>query len=569
MFHSFEEEDVGKDHLICSTDFKFSSPGNERAVYSFLTSVKQTCYRKKGGVFVGRSLPPVEFEYSQPELVESLIRIDNSTLENVPAGLVGQHVQLIDLYGEGVSGILTTTADGTAWFYNRNESPLNLDMTQKISTTTVSFSALDFVTRKPNMPPKEEPRFVDLNGDGVLSVLEEDSTLSGFFKADGTDGWKSFQPFLSRPITSLKNEHVKMVDLTGDGLADLFDEMEGHWYQSLGEAGFQAPTDMQYAINEESGPVNIFSDTTDGVYLADLSGDGLSDIVRIRNGEVCYWPSLGYGKFGSKVPMDNSPWFDSKEEFDPKRIVLADIDGSGTTDLMYLRRDGLRCFFNESGNGWSPSVPLNSFPPTVNGITAVQAVDLLGNGTSCLVFSNPLPPSDPYGMSYLPLMASQKPHLLKKISNNMGATTTLSYAPSTKFYLQDKREGRPWLTRLPFPVQCLDTVIVEDHIAKTRMATTFEYHHGFYDGFEREFRGFGMVEQRDRERVFATADNDDNPTTDGTDLPTMLTKIWFHQGMWLNTDAVSLHFENEYFRHSQTAAEGKAWLLPDTLCPIL
>ena len=45
-------------------------------------------------------------------------------------------------------------------------------------------------------------------------------------------------------------------------------------------------------------------------YLADMSGDGLSDLVRIKNGEVCYWPNLGYGRFGSKVTMDNSPWFD-------------------------------------------------------------------------------------------------------------------------------------------------------------------------------------------------------------------------------------------------------------------
>jgi hypothetical protein len=32
--------------------------------------------------------------------------------------------------------------------------------------------------------------------------------------------------------------------------------------------------------------------------LADLSGDGLTDIVCIRDGEVSYWPNLGYGRFG-------------------------------------------------------------------------------------------------------------------------------------------------------------------------------------------------------------------------------------------------------------------------------
>ena len=84
-----------------------------------------------------------------------------------------------------------------------------------------------------------------------------------------------------------------------------------------------------------------------------MSGDGLTDLVRIRNGEVCYWPNLGYGRFGAKVTMDNAPWFDNPDQFDQKRIRLADIDGSGTTDIIYLHRDGVRLYFNQSGNSWS------------------------------------------------------------------------------------------------------------------------------------------------------------------------------------------------------------------------
>ena len=80
----------------------------------------------------------------------------------------------------------------------------------------------------------------------------------------------------------------------------------------------------------------IFADGTQSLYLADMSGDGLSDLVRIRNGEVCYWPNRGYGRFGAKVAMDCSPWFDEPDLFDQKRIRLADTDGSGTTDILYL-----------------------------------------------------------------------------------------------------------------------------------------------------------------------------------------------------------------------------------------
>src|SRR6266571_1494987 len=75
-------------------------------------------------------------------------------------------------------------------------------------------------------------------------------------------------------------------------------------------------------LDEEKGPRVVFADGAQSIYLADLSGDGLTDLVRIRNGEVCYWPNLGYGHFGAKVTMDNAPWFDVPDLFNQQRIRL-------------------------------------------------------------------------------------------------------------------------------------------------------------------------------------------------------------------------------------------------------
>jgi hypothetical protein len=94
-------------------------------------------------------------------------------------------------------------------------------------------------------------------------------------------------------------------------------------------------------------------------------------------------------------------------------------------------------------------------------------------------------------------MAAGKPYLLTEVDNNLGAETKVSYAPSTQFYLADAAAGRPWVTRLPFPVQVVERVATIDRINRNRFTTGYSYHHGYYDGFEREFRGFGMVEQRD------------------------------------------------------------------------
>lgn len=66
-----------------------------------------------------------------------------------------------------------------------------------------------------------------------------------------------------------------------------------------------------------------------------MSGDSLTDLVRIRSGEVFYWPNLGYGRFGAKVTMDNAPWLDHPDQFDQQRIRLADIGDYPGRDSLY------------------------------------------------------------------------------------------------------------------------------------------------------------------------------------------------------------------------------------------
>ncbi len=54
-------------------------------------------------------------------------------------------------------------------------------------------------------------------------------------------------------------------------------------------------------------------------------------------------------------------------------------------------------------------------------------------------------------------MGGQKPYLLDQCRVTIsGAETRLEYAPSTRFYLDDLQAGRPWMTRLPFPVHVVD-----------------------------------------------------------------------------------------------------------------
>ena len=332
-------------------------------------------------------------------------------------------------------------------------------------------------------------------------------------------------------------------------------------------------------MEEEVGPSLIFADGTQSIYLADMSGDGLTDLVRIRNGEVCYWPNLGYGRFGPKVTMDRAPVFDQPDQFSQQRIRLADIDGSGNNDIIYLGRDGARLYFNESGNAWSSPRPLPQFPRSDN-LTSVSTVDLFGNGTACLVWSSPLPGDARAPVRYIDLMGGQKPHLLIRTSNNLGAETHLHYAPSTRFYLADKRSGRPWITRLPFPVHVVERVETFDRISRNRFVTRFAYHHGYFDAVEREFRGFGMVEQWDTEEFAALATDRAASAAANVDasshVPPIHTKTWFHCGVFLHRDRVSNFFAGlldghdvgEYFREpGLTDDQARRQLLADTALP--
>jgi RHS repeat-associated protein len=323
--------------------------------------------------------------------------------------------------------------------------------------------------------------------------------------------------------------------------------------------------------DEEKGPKIVFSDDTDTIFIADMSGDGLNDIVRVRNGETAFWPNLGYGRFGTKVTMDRAPRFDSDDAFDATRIRLTDVDGSGSADVLYVGRDGVRVWFNQSGNAFS-AVNLLAVFPAADALHSVQAIDLLGTGTAYLVWSSPLPQDAPAPLLYVDLMGGVKPHLLTAMRNNLGAETRATYAPSTWFYLQDETAGRPWVTRLPFPVWTVERTEAIDWIGRNRLVCRYAYHHGFFDGLEREFRGFGMVEQWDTEEFRTDTAFEDDPFANWNALSftkPVLTRTWTHTGAFIDAGKVSLHYESEYWLEpalrGPPAATGLAAMrLPDS-----
>ena len=562
MFHHFPDEPgVGRDCLVRSTDFAFATGAPDGAAYTFLHAVTQTSYRRRGEGYDRRSLPPAEFGYSEATVQDASEVLEPESQEVLPASYGGA-VRWADLHGEGLTGILSEQA-GT-WFYNRNVGPLG---------QRARFASAEIVALKPNVMLGAGSELMDLAGDGQPDVVTLDGPAPGFYEHDLAEGWQPFRPFASCPGREFGDPDMRFIDLDGNGLADLLITQDDAfvWHASVGEAGFAEAGRVVQALDEEKGPRLLFSDASQSIFLADMSGDGLTDLVRIRNEEVCYWPNQGYCRFGTKVAMafaEVGTSFDTCDQFDPGRLRLADIDGSGTADIIYLHPQGVRLYFNRSGNSWSLPKQLQVLARG-DDLTSIMAVDLLGNGTACLVWWSPLAGDSGRQLRYVDLMGGNKPHLLVRTANNLGVETLISYAPSTRFYLQDRTDGKPWATRLPFPVHVVDRVEIRDLICRNRFATRFAYHHGYFDGHEREFRGFGMVEQWDSEYFEALAGDTAHPSQTETvpQIPPIYTRTWFHTGAHFDRTLISRHYEREYFRTPCAQTVGLEAVLADTVLP--
>jgi RHS repeat-associated protein len=506
MFHRFPELNAGTPCLVGATELTHrSDPAG-----TVLESVTYRGYRRNpDGTTSDRAVPSLKLEYADAE-VGSAFEAATAT-DNIPSGLDGAVYQWLDIKNEGLPGVLCRQSG--SWYFKENLGSGRFGPMNPVNEVPVAISAAF--------------QLQDFDGDGNLNLVGFEGREAGYYQHNRQSGrWEAFRAFQNLPRVDLANARVQWVDLNGDGHADLIVERSDRltWYPSEGADGFAPGVELSKPDVGASGAPTLTQNSALRTFFADMTGDGLLDLVRVDSGRVEYWPNLGLGHFGPGVVMENAPTLDDFGEVDVRRLRFVDLDGSGAADLLYIGRGEIRIWTNQSGNRFGAERRLTGLP-YIDRLASAQVFDFLGDGTRCLVWSTPLPSREGQAIQYLPLSGKIPPRLLVSVSNSVGRATKLSYSSSAQQYLRDKATDRPWRTPIPRHSMVVHLLEGLDLVGGARLITHYEYRDGYFDDKERRFVGFGIVDAFDSDQLLASGGMLPEEVT-----PPSVVRTWYHTG---------------------------------------
>src|SRR5690606_240297 len=169
--------------------------------------------------------------------------------------------------------------------------------------------------------------------------------------------------------------------------------------------------------------------------LADMNGDGITDIVRVRRGNIQYWPGRGNGFWGTGKRddcaagsfganrhklMDASPQY---SDIEGSTLRLDDVNGDGLKDLVQMNYDSVDIWLNVDGKGWTEKKKLDGTPYHAGFHNRVRILDVNGSGTSDILWG------DAKAYKYIDLQGGQKPYILTSDPYRIGQSSRLDILP--------------------------------------------------------------------------------------------------------------------------------------------
>ncbi len=336
--------------------------------------------------------------------------------------------------------------------------------------------------------------WADVNGDGKTDMVKNVGTDTYFYSLNTTGNrWEKIKD-LDNTQLEIGAEGVAMFDINNDKRIDIFKATptagKGKYYAQL---NLESGLSRLIEIPSESD-VSGFCLCDQGSFLSDMNGDGLQDLVNVRNNSLYYFPSMGIEGYGNKVVFDTPPSVTGTSG----EFQLLDMNADGISDVIYILDSHYYVWLNkgvtQSGLKGSLSQRYRfKTPNIVYSANRVETGDFNANGSNDILWYSPNNSVNTY--VYMDLYPSEQPNQLKTITNGIGAKTTLYYGALVDEMIRDREAGTPWEQGVPIGMQILKRIEVEDGISDVVQTTNINYHNGYYHAQEKEFRGFEKSEE--------------------------------------------------------------------------
>lgn len=434
------------------------------------------------------TLPPFSFTYTQFDpSVYAVVSMQNPP----PLSLLNPDADLVDINYDGLPDVVHTPAGGHRFYLNRGNGRWQA------------------VPEYPSQSPADRlsspgAKMADMDGNGKADFLVKAGSAVGapFYYYAGQPGreWEQSDrvDYNRSPNFGLDDPNMRLFDANNDKRVDLMLTTDSHYYVWLAHEDdtWSESADVVIPALAVGTPL-VFSNPR--VKLGDMTGDRLQDMVFVRDGLVAYFPYSGEGDYGNVVYMKNAP--QGIGEWDTQ-LQLGDLNNDGLDDLVLVGNGHVYYWLNRGDDSFTPVITLNSTPHYDQADTAIRLADIDGDSASELLYSRYPAPADEI-MQVVDFYTGTQPLLLRSIDNGLGRTIRVEYQPSTAFYASDWDNGTPWTTTLPFPVQVVSRVTVHDANSRAEdggddYVIDYAYRDGYYDGEQKEFRGFAEVTKTER-----------------------------------------------------------------------
>ena len=266
----------------------------------------------------------------------------------------------------------------------------------------------------------EAVRLLDINNDKHIDVMYcEDSHGDSYryYINKGAEYTVYYGEGLGDAMTFDQRPEMKLADMNGDRLEDIVLLKDG------------------YAIYWPSGGAGIWDKTRRGDWQGNEAGTG-TKMFNPPDSE-----------------LDNEPGL----KYDWQSLLLADLNGDGLTDVLYVPEGAARVVYWLNVDSLRFKGPFEvADTPVKSSLTTVEPADMNGNGTTDVLWNYPedsdIDPKKTW--QYLEFCPTEKPYLLKTASNGIGQKLTFVYSSSVDEYVRDVTV-RPWTEGVPISVPVL------------------------------------------------------------------------------------------------------------------